>query len=277
MEITEAAASQVQNPEIEESEVITQKQRLNVLQVVADFCNSLPFSGKMTVRPAAYNVWKEDNPYYKAIRMVEATGLLSVMVLAHSIQAYMGIVRFQRNVEAIQHNPTPEAIIACGIDVAYTAANCAATYAQLHLSGRLVNHFLRTDFKSVPLLREWGIEGGEVDYQIVAEKLMTALVNDDLDDVDTFFMAVPKEAKQKVMAEIRIIMETVDETYSYSEMEERIAQLDKDVDKKSKLRFLMSMIKNAHKRNHGRPYAFNEQLKMLIVTLGGQYGFAVYG
>ncbi len=277
METTKPITSQVQNSEINSDEIITKKQRLNVLQTVADFCNSLPFSGKMLTRPAAYNVWKEDNPYYKLIRMVEAIGLLGVMILAHSYQALLGVEKLQKNVEAIQHNPSPETIIACGIDVAYTAANCAATYAQLHLSGRLATHFMRTDLKSVPLLREWGIEGDEVDYQLVAEKLMTALVNDDQDDVDTFFMALPKEVKQKVMAEIRTIMEVVDETYSYEEMEERIAQLDRDVDNKSKFSFLMSMIKNAHKRNHKKPYSIKAQLTMLIVTYGGQFGFLGFG
>lgn len=79
------------------------------------------------------------------------------------------------------------------------------------------------------------------------------------------------------MTEIKTIMEVADETYSYEEMTKRIIQLEKDVDHKSKFRILIGMIKNAHSKNHGKPYSFTEQMKMLIVTLGGQFAFVRFG
>ena len=196
METTESIILEPQSDDLK-NESVTKASSIATLKSVADFCNSLPFSGKMITRPAAYNVWKEDNPYYKSIRMVEAASILGVMVWGHSYQAIMGVERLQKNAEAVRNNPSPETIIACGFDIAFATANCAATYAQLHLSGRLADHFLKTDFKSVPFLKEWGIEGENIDYQLVAEKLMTALVNDDQEDIETFFHCSSQRNKTK--------------------------------------------------------------------------------
>lgn len=169
-------------------------------------------------------------------------------------------------------------MFACGIDVAYVAANCAATYAQLHVSGRLGEHFLKTKAKAVPRLQSWGINGGEVDYDQVAEKLMTAIVNNKQADIDTFFMILPKEKKQEAMRSVKAITDVVDETYSYEEVDNKIAQIEKDVENKSRLGYVFDIIKNAH-RNYDfkTKYSIKEVIKMLVVTYGGQFGFMGLG
>jgi hypothetical protein len=70
----------------------------------------------------------------------------------------------------------------------------------------------------------------------------------------------------------------VDETYSYEEVDQRIAKLEKDVEKKSRFRYVFDIVKNAHKRFNGSsPYSFKEQMKMIVITLGGQMGFLGLG
>ena len=159
-----------------------------VFDNIAYFCNRLPFSGKLLITPVVLGAIKERNPYYKTIKTIEAEGLLGLMVLAHSSQVIMGAVSLQKNVEIAKDNPSPEILLACSIDVAFTIANVAATYAQLHVGKRLAEQFLRTKNKAVPRLQAWGIDGDKVDYGKVAENLMTAIVNGDQADIDTFFM-----------------------------------------------------------------------------------------
>jgi len=50
-----------------------------VLKKVANFCNRLPFSGKLIITPAVLSTIGERNPYYKTVRTIEATGMLGVM------------------------------------------------------------------------------------------------------------------------------------------------------------------------------------------------------
>lgn len=258
-------------------------QTRRVFDRVADFCNGLPFVGKVIFTPAARSVIEERNPYYKTVRTIEAGGLLGAMVLAHATNAGMGINRFSQNVELLKHDPSPEKLLACSIDVAYTAANVAATYAQLHLGGRLGEHFMRSRAKSMPRLSAWGINGSDVDYDQVAENLMTAIVNDDQADIDTFFMLLPKEQKQKVMESVKAITEVVDETYSYEEIDQKLSQLNNDIKNKSKARYILDIVKNIHKKDllinyrFPYPYSYKETMKMLITTLGGQIGFAGWG
>jgi len=251
-----------------------------VFDKFADFCNKLPFSGKVIINPVTALAFKEKNPYYKTIKAIEAEGLLGAMALAHASQAMMGITNVQRNVEVMKHNPSPEVLLACGIDVAYTAANVAATYAQLHLGGRLAEHFLKTKDRAVPRLEAWGINGDKVNYDVVAEKLMTAIVNENQADIDTFFMILPKDKKQKAMESVKMITDVVDETYSYEEVDNQIKKLDRDVEKKSKFRYLLDIVINSHIDSlvkFKQPYSFKEQMKMIVVTLGGQIGFLGWG
>lgn len=127
--------------------------------------------------------------------------------------------------------------------------------------------------KAVPKLAAWGINGDEVNNDQVAEKLMATVVNNDQDDIDTFFMILPKEKKQQAMESIRAITEVIDETYSYEEIDQRIAKLEKDVEKKSRFRYVFDIVKNAHKRFNGSfPYSFKEQMEMIVITLGGADG-----
>ena len=244
----------------------------------ANFCNKLPFSGKLAITPITTMAIKEKSLYYKTVKTIEAGGLLGAMVLAHANQAGMGISRMSQNMELLKHNPSPEALLACSIDVAYTAANVAATYAQLHLSGRLAENFIKTNIKSVPRLSAWGINEGNVDYDIVAEKLMTAIVNKDQGDIDTFFMILSKEKKQKAMENIKAITEVIDETYSYDEIDKKIEQINKNVEGKSRLKYIFDIIKNAHKNYSLKSqYSFKQQMVMLVTTLGGQMGFLGLG
>lgn len=250
----------------------------NVFRTLVDFCNNLPFSGKLIITPVTETAFRERNPYYKTIKTIEAGGVLGLMILAHSSQAQMGIANLTRNAELLSKTHSPEALLACGIDVAYTAANCAATYAQLYLSGRLVDHFVKTKSKAVPMLSAWGVDGDDVNYDQMAEKLMTAIVNNDQDDIDTFFMVLPQKTKQKTMESIKMITEVVDETYSYDEVENKIRELEKDIDNKSRFRYVFNLIVNAHKSNMpGSRYSFKETMKMFVVTLGGQMGFLGLG
>jgi hypothetical protein len=249
-----------------------------VFDSLADFINKLPFAGRLTITPTTMAAIKERNIYYKTVKTIEASAVLGFMVLAHAFQTHVGIQALQENLEHLDDEITPEKLLACGIDVAYIAANCAATYAQLHLSGRLAEHFMRTSAKSVPWLAAWGINNGEVDYDIVAEKLMIAMVNDDQADIDTFFMILPKEKKQQAMESIRAITEVIDETYSYEEIGQRIAKLEKNVEQKSRFRYIFDIVINAHKNYAGKsPYTFKEQMKSLIVTIGGTIGFQQLG
>jgi len=249
-----------------------------VLGKLADFANNLPLAGKMAITPTSLEAFKEKNPYYKTVKTLEAEALLGVMVLAHGVQAGMGADHLSRNLERFSQTHAPDALLACGIDVAYTAANCAATYAQLHLAGRLGEHFIRTRAKSVPRLEAWGIKDGQVNYEQVAEKLMTAIVNNEQEHIDTFFMILPKDEKKKVMESINAITDVVDETYSHEEIGNRIDQLNRDVDNNSRFGYIRNIMKNAHKsHNTGSPYSFREQMKMITVTLGGQIGFLGFG
>jgi hypothetical protein len=256
-------------------------QTRRVFDRVADFCNGLPFIGKMLIAPTAASAVQERNPYYKTVKTIEAAGVLGVMALAHTMNAEMGINRLSQNAELLKHNPSPEMLLACSLDVAFTTANVAATYAQVHLSGRLAEHFMKTKAKSVPILSAWGINGDEVDYNMVAENLMTAIVNDDQGDIDTFFMILPKEKKQKVMESIKAITEITDETYSYEEIDQKIFQLENDIEKKSNVRYIVDIVKNAHNiddlTSYHTYYSFKEKMKMFITTLGGQIGFAIWG
>lgn len=277
-EIPNPLASQVNTVAIEKVEKRAVISDNRVFDRLADFCNKLPFSGKLAITPITTAAVRERNPYYKTVKAVEAFGLLGIMVIAHAAQAGMGLQRLQQNVELYSRTRSPESLLACGIDVAYTAANCAATYAQLHLSNRLAEHFIRRNIKAVPRLPAWGIYKGEVNYDQLAEKLMTAIVNGDQDDIDTFFMILPKEKKQKTMKSIRAITDVIDETYSYKEIDHKIAQLEKNIEGKSRFRYVFDIVKNAHTNNNGEsPYSFKEQMIMLVVTLGGQIGFSGIG
>ena len=260
---------------VEKSSVSVRK----VFDKFAGFCNRLPFSGKMLITPTSFSAITERNPYYKTVKTVEAGGLLGVMVLAHAVQAQMGISRMSRNIELLKANPSPETLFACSIDVAYTAANVAATYAQLHLSGRLAEHFIKTNIKSVPRLLAWGINGDKVDYDVVAEKLMTAIVNKDQGDIDTFFMILPKDKKQKAMENVKAITQVANETYSREEIDKEITQIEENVGNKSRLRYIFNIIENAHKKDGPSKshYSFKQQMTMLVVTLGGQIGFLGLG
>jgi len=258
----------------------TSFQTRKVFDKVADFCNQFQFIGKFITNPVTTAAIKERDSYYKTVKTVEALGTLGVLVLGHTAQAGMGINRFSQNMELLKHDPSPEKLIACSIDVAYTAANVAAAYAQLHLGGRLAEHFIKSRGKSVPRLSAWGIYGSDVDYDQVAESLMTAIVNEDQADIDTFFMILPKEQKQKVMESVKAITEVVDETYSYEEIDEKISQLNSHIENKSKARYVLNIVKNAHDDyvyNFRNPYSFKETMKMLITTLGGQIGFVGWG
>jgi hypothetical protein len=259
----------------------TKFQARAVFDKVADFCNQLPFAGKIIIAPIATSMVQEKNPYYKTIKTIEAAGTLGVMLWGHSTQIGMGLNRLGPNLEILKHDPSPEKLLACSLDVAYTAANVAATYAQLHLGGRLAEHFIKTKSKSVPRLSGWGINGSEVDYELVAENLMTAIVNDDQGDIDTFFMILPKEQKQRVMESVKAITKVVDETYSYDEIDQKISQLDQDIEKKSKFRYIIDIVKNTHKvedlTNYASHYSFKEKMEMFITTLSSQIGFLGWG
>lgn len=245
---------------------------------LADFYNRLPFAGKLAITLVTTAAVGERNPYYKTVKTIEAGGYLGLMVIAHTVQAGMGISRLQQNLEQFSRTQSPESLLACSIDVAYTAVNCAATYVQLHLSGRLAEHFMRRNLRAVPRLQAWGINDGEVDYNQVAEKLMTAIVNNDQGDIDTFFMILPKEKKQKAMESIRAITDVVDETYSYEEVDRTIAQLGKNIESKSRARYIFDIVKNAHKNYNGKcPYSFKERMTMFVAALGGQMGFLCLG
>ena len=251
-----------------------------VFDKIADFCNQLPFAGKAITAPAARLTVSERHPYMKTVKTVEAVGLLGVMAYAHSTFAGTGIDKVSQNIELLKQDPSPATLLACSIDVAYTTANVAATYAQLHLGGRLVEHFMKTKDKGVPNLSEWGLSGNEVNYDLVAENLMTAIVNEDQGDIDIFFMVLPKEQKQRVMESVKAITAVVDETYSFQEIDEKISELERDIEKKSKVSYILDIVKNAHIRDlleYKSPYTFKQKMQMLITTLGGQIGFTGWG
>jgi len=251
-----------------------------VFDKVADFCNQLPFAGKLMITPIARMAVEERNTYYKTVKVIEAEALLGTLALIHTSQAILGISNLSQNIELMKNNPTPETILACGIDVAYTAANVAATYSQLHLGGRLAEHFYNKNIKSAPNLTAWGIKGGEVDYEMVAERLMTAIVNDDQSYIDTFFMILPKEKKQKAMENIKVITEVVDETYSYDEVDQKILEINKNVENKSRFRYIIDIMKNSHDGYTSKfksPYSIKQAINMIIVTYGAQFGFLGLG
>ncbi|GEM_PF-6013579 len=253
------------------------KDERSVFRKSADFVNKLPFAGKFATSSLTLDAIHERNPYYKNVKTAEAVGFLGVMVAAHSSLTGLGLSRLQSNAEQLAYNHSPENLLACGIDVAYTAANCAATYAQLHLAGRLGKHLSRKDVTSVPRLKGWGIDGEQVNYNLVAENLMTAIVNGDQRDIDTFFMVLPKEEKQKVMENINAITEIADETYSYDVIDKKISQLDEDVEAKSRFGYLLNIVKNAHKNRYGKPYSAKEVIATLTTTIAGQIGFLKLG
>lgn len=250
---------------------------LKAINRVADFCNALPFSGKLIISPAAYNVWKEQNIYYKSVKMVEAMGLLTFMVQAHYLQATHGVERLQRNIEYLRYSPSPETMVSVAIDLAYTAANCAAVYAQLHLSGRLVRHFMETDRSSVPLLSSWGIDGENVDYEVLASKLIDAINSNDYQAIDDFLMVVPKEMKLRVLESTDVLRGIGDQNLDGELISKKIEGLRKIVRDKSKIRLILRILLNAHRKNTFKSYSFKETMAMLIVTYAGQFGFASYG
>lgn len=106
-----------------------------VFDKFADFCNKLPFSGNAIINPTAVLAFKERSLYYKTIKTIEAQGLLAAMNLAHTSQLVIGITDLHQNLEIMKQNPSPETLLACGIDIVYSTANATATYAQLHLGG----------------------------------------------------------------------------------------------------------------------------------------------
>jgi len=93
-------------------------------------------------------------------------------------------------------------------------------------------------------------------------------------------MILPKDKKQKAMESVKMITDVVDETYSYEEVDNQIKKLDRDVEKKSKFRYLLDIVINSHIDSlvkFKQPYSFKEQMKMIVVTLGGQIGFLGWG
>ena len=108
------------------------------------------------------------------------------------------------------------------------------------------------------------------------------IVNNDQSDIDTFFMVLPKDNKQRVMESVKAITEVVDETYSYREIDQKIYQLENDIENKSKARYILDIVKNTHEDDLNNyqfpyPYSFKDTMKMFITSLGGQIGFFGWG
>lgn len=257
-------------------ETIAQKlgHRIRVFEKTADIINKLPFVGKLAITPIAHNAFAERNPMYKSVKVAEATGLLGVMAALHGYQVQLGMDAFQRNAERLSNDQSPEALLTCMVDVAYTAANYAVVYGQVYLTGRLGKHYVKEMSKLRPKLEAWGIQKDQINYQQVAEHLLTAVRDNDQGSIDTFFMLLPKKEKEKVMKELRQIKGIVNDTYSYEEVDQKIGELNNDVKDKSRLRYTASIIANAHRENRfGKGYSVKETLSALVVTLGGQVAF----
>jgi hypothetical protein len=245
---------------------------------LADFCNSLPLAGKAVITPLTLAAFRERNPYYKTVRSLEVEVALGLLALGHALQAKMGLENLQKNLEAVSENPSADKILACCIDVAYSLANCAAVYSQLHLSNRLAGHLRRMSAQQSQRLESWGIVDDRVDHELVAKKLFTAILDNDQASIDTFFMILPREEKLRVMEDVRVFSQIVEETDSSEDFDKILARLEKNVDKNSRLRYLLVITINAHKRGGLKtPYSFKEQMKMFILTMACQIGFVNLG
>ncbi|MBP7876243.1 hypothetical protein KA012_04585 [Candidatus Woesebacteria bacterium] len=268
------------------SEHVSRNDRLSLLGVlatVAKACNSLPFAGKMTTRAAAHNVWKEPNVLYKSVRMTEAMGILGFSIWMHSKQLKKGANRLKENRDLHRVEPSAATITKCAIDIAYVAANSAAIFAQLHLTGRLITHFAEAKTTSIPLLSAWGIQSGVVDYQLAADKLFTAIQDGNQADIDTFFMLLPPEEKQAVLKEVQSLHSFTVLDNSFTVLDDSffvdldIADLSTNISYKSRLRYIADLIINAHSVDHSKQFSIKERIIMYVVTLGGQLGFSKLG
>jgi hypothetical protein len=270
-----------QAPPVNQPDQVEEKQKhasVDLFRRVADFCNSLPLAGKIPISMTARRCVGERNPYYKSVRAIETSGLMAVMILGHSFQVgLLGVPRFIDNIERFSQTHSPESLFASVVDLAFITANCAATYAQLHLSGRLIKHFRNQKDGIVPILSAWGINGEEVDYDIVSETLLTAIIEGDQSAVDSFFMILPKDKKQTAMERVRQITSFADAYYSYEAVDTMIDKLKKDIDQKSRARYVIDIIDNAHKRRHRTKYSNREVIKIFIATIAGQAGFMFFG
>ena len=99
-------------------------------------------------------------------------------------------------------------------------------------------------------------------------------------DIDTFFMVLPKNKKQKAMENIKAITAVVDETYSYESVDQKIWEIDKDVEGKSRFRYVIDIIKNSHDGYGSKfksPYSIKQAIQMILITYGAQFGFLGLG
>lgn len=100
------------------------------------FVNSIPFAGKLTIRPFAYCYWHANTVRKKAFWFAGLVALLVVLITAHVSQAQMGFANF---------NPA-KSVLLNTIFIFYGMVNLAVSFAQAHLLMRAIG-FL---FKSLP-------------------------------------------------------------------------------------------------------------------------------
>lgn len=253
------------------------KDARSVFRKLADVCNKLPFYGKLSITPLATDTFRERNPYYKTVKVVESLGYLSFLTLMNSTQIALSAARFSQNLEQFNNNPSSDKLFACGIDVIYGTAHCAAAYSHLYLGGRLAENFRRKNIKSVPILKAWGINDDQVNYEQIADKLMVAIANNNQADIDTFFMILPKEEKQRVLESIKTIAPMLDHSYSYEDVGNTIEKLGSNIDHKSRLRYIFDIVKHAHESRIKSPYSLKERIGLGITTFGGIAGFFAFG
>lgn len=133
-------------------------------------------------------------------------------------------------------------------------------------------HFYKQTQKFNKLSESWGVSKDKVDYDLLGEKLLTAVSKNNDQDLETFFMLLPKLEQDKILSELEKLRNILDKKIDGAKLDSDILSIMEQVKDMPQERGILETIKQTHSQSSGKKqfYTAKEQLKFLIVTFGAQ-------